>query len=287
MERKDFRSIGRDAQEALRERAVYLVVHEGKTQGEAAGLVGVHRQVVNRWIGRHRDAGAAGLQDGRRVSARKGSGILTASEARRVRRWICNKMPDQMKLPFALWTAQAVRELIQQRLGKMLGLSTMQLYLKRWGLTSLKPLTRAMQRDPQKIATKIATWLRSDYPRIAARAKHGKAVIYWSDETGCNNHDQIGKGSAPKRQTPVLHQTARNFSTSMIAAVSNRGLMRFRLYEGALNVAMFLDFMKRLIKDAKQKVFLIVDTLRVHHAKAVQQWLGRHKDEIEIFYLPA
>ena len=79
MEQKDFRSIGRDAQEALRERAVYLVLHEGKTQAEAAGLVGVHRQVVNRWIGRHRDEGAAGLQDGRRVSSRKGSGILTAS----------------------------------------------------------------------------------------------------------------------------------------------------------------------------------------------------------------
>ena len=73
----------------------------------------------------------------------------------------------------------------------------------------------------------------------------------------------------------------------MIAAVSNRGLMRFKLYKGALNVAIFIDFMKRLLKDAKQKVFLIVDNLRVHHAKAVQDWLARHKVEIEIFYLPA
>ena len=73
----------------------------------------------------------------------------------------------------------------------------------------------------------------------------------------------------------------------MIAAVSNRGLMRFKLYKGALNVAIFIDFSKRLIKDAKQKVFLIVDNLRVHHAKADQDWLARHKDEIEIFYLPA
>jgi len=69
----------------------------------------------------------------------------------------------------------------------------------------------------------------------------------------------------------------------MIAAVSNRGLMRFKLYKGALNVAIFIDFMKRLLKDAKQKVFLIVDNLRVHHAKAVQDWLARHKVEIEIF----
>ena len=283
MERKDFRSIGRDAQEALRERAVYVVLHEGKTQTEAAKLAGVHRQVVNRWIRWLRGEGPAGLQDGRRVSSRKGSGILTASEARRVQRWIRDRMPDQMKLPFALWTAQAVRELIHRKFGKTLGLSTMQLYLKRWGFTSQKPLTRATQRDPQK----IEAWLRSDYPRIAARAKREKAVIYWSDETGVCNQDQIGRGYAPKGQTPVLTQTGQKFSTSMIAAVSNRGLMRFKLYKGALNVAIFIDFMKRLIKDAAQKLFLIVDNLRVHHAKAIQEWLAQHRDEIEIFYLPA
>ena len=132
-----------------------------------------------------------------------------------------------------------------------------------------------------------AAWLEHDYPSIAARAKREKAAIYWSDETGICNQDQIGRGYAPKGQTPVLTQTAQKFSTSMIAAVSNRGLMRFKLYKGALNVAIFIDFLKRLIKDAKQKVFLIVDNLRVHHAKAVQEWLAQHKDEIEIFYLPA
>jgi DDE superfamily endonuclease/Winged helix-turn helix len=187
-----------------------------------------------------------------------------------------------MRLPFALWTAQAVRELIHKKFGKSLGLSTMQLYLKRWGFSARKPLTRATQRDPQK----IAVWLEQDYPSIAARAKREKAAIYWSDETGVCNQDQIGRGYAPKGQTPVLTQTGQKFSTSMIAAVSNRGLMRFRLYKGPLNVAIFIDFMKRLVKDAKQKVFLVVDNLRVHHAKAVQDWAAQHKDEIENLLSP-
>jgi transposase len=287
--RRDFRSIGRNAQEALRERAVYLVVNEEMTQGEAARAVGVHRQVVNRWVQRHQDAGAAGLLDGRRVSPRRGCGILTAAEARRVQGWITAKCPDQMQLPFALWTAPAVRELIQRKFGKDLGLSTMQLYLKRWGFTSQKPLERATPRDPQK----IRAWLEREYPSLAARAKREKAAIYWGDETGICNQDQIGPfgknsgGYAPKRQTPVRHPTAQKFSTSMIAAVSNRGLMRFRLYEGALNIEIFIDFMKRLIKDAKRRVFFIVDNLRVHHAKKVRAWLAQHEDEIEVFYLPA
>ena len=221
--------------------------------------------------------------------------MLTAPEARRVQGWIRDKMPDQMKLPFALWTAQAVRALIHKKFGKTLGLSTMPLYLKRWGLTAQKPLTRATPRDPQR----IAAWRAQDYPSIAARAKREKAVIHWSDETDVRDQDQIGPfgkssgGYGPQGQTPILTQTRQTFSMSMIAAVSNRGLMRFTLYEGALNGAIFIDFMTRLVRDAKQKVFLIVGDPRVHLASfdknsgVVQEWLAHHKDEIEIFTLPA
>jgi transposase len=73
----------------------------------------------------------------------------------------------------------------------------------------------------------------------------------------------------------------------MISAVSNRGLMRFMLYEGALDVERFLAFLRRLVKDARQKVFLIVDNLKVHHARKVEAWAASHAHEIELFYLPA
>jgi transposase len=283
MEPRDFRGIGRDAQEALRERAVYLVVREGKSQQEAATAVGASRQIVNQWVKRHRQSGARGLLDGRRISSRKGRGSLTAGESRRIQGWIKDKCPDQMKLPFALWTAQAVRELIRWKFRKELGLSTVQLYLQRWGFTPRKPVARARQRCPRK----IASWLEKDYPAIQRRAKREKAAIFWGDETGINNQDRIGRGYAPKGQTPVLRHTARKFSTSMISAISNRGVLRFRLYKGALNVNLFIDFLRRLVRDAGQKVFLIVDNPRVHHAKSVMEWIAKHKSRIAIFYLPA
>jgi transposase len=58
-----------------------------------------------------------------------------------VQRFIRDKFSDQMKLPFASWTTQAVRELIHKKHGKCLGLSTMRLYLKWWGFSAQKPLT--------------------------------------------------------------------------------------------------------------------------------------------------
>jgi transposase len=283
MDARDFRSIGRAAQEELRRRALYLVERAGMTQAAAAQVVGVHRQTVNIWLQRYREKGEAGVLDGRRVSPRRGKGHLSTEEARQIQTWIVEHTPDQLELPFGLWTSRAVRELIEQRLAKRLGLSTMQLYLQRWGFTPQRPLARAKERQPAA----IATWLATTYPAIAKRAKAAHAVIYWGDETGISNQDPIGRSYAPKGQTPVIARTAKRISRSMIAAVSNRGLMRFMLYKGALNAAGFIAFLRRLIRDAGQKVILIVDNLQVHKAGKVQAWVASHAHEIELRYLPS
>ena len=74
---------------------------------------------------------------------------------------------------------------------------------------------------------------------------------------------------------------------SLISTVTNKGTMRWKIFEGALNAQILIDFMKRLIRDAGRKVYLILDNLRVHHSKLVKAWLAEHKHEIEVFYLPS
>ena len=283
MEARDFRGLGRAAQEALRRRALFLMEREGMTQAQGARAVGVHRQTVNVWFKRYRERGEDGVLDGRRVSPRRGKGLLTADEAAQIGGWLTGRTPDRLGLPFALWTGRAVRELIERRFGKRLGLSTVRLYLRRWGMTPQKPLVRAKERSP----TAIAAWLERDDPAIAKRARAQRAVIYWGDETGISNQDQVGRTYAPRGRTPVVSRPAKRITRSMIAAVSNRGLMRFMLDEGALNVDRFLAFLRRLIKDAGRKVFLIIDNLKVHHARKVKAWVASHAHEIELFYLPA
>jgi len=283
MQARDFRSIGRAAQEELRRRALFLIERQGLSQGQAAQLVGVRRQTVNTWVKRHREQGEDGLLDGRRVSPRRGKGILSAEEAGQIRQWIIEQTPDQLGLPFALWTSRAVRALIARRFEKRLGLTAVQLYLQRWGMTPQKPLARAKERQPAA----IAAWLETTYPAIAKRAKAAGAVIYWGDETGISNQDQIGRSYARKGRTPVVSRTAKRITQSMISAVSNRGLMRFMLYDGALHADGFIVFLRRLIKDAGQKVILIVDNLKVHKAGKVQAWVESHAHEVELLYLPA
>jgi transposase len=45
-------------------------------------------------------------------------------------------------------------------------------------------------------------------------------------------------------------------------------------------------FLRRLTKDAGQKVVLIVDNLKVHKTDKVRAWVESHGHEIELCYLP-
>ena len=133
----------------------------------------------------------------------------------------------------------------------------------------------------------VRKWLDEEYPFIKRRAKLFSGGIYWGDETGVRNQCQHARGYAPKGQTPIVKSTANRLSFNIISAITNQGTVRFMTYHETMTVKVLLKFFKRLIKDAKSKVFLILDNLRVHHAHLVRDWLEHHKDEIEVYYLPS
>jgi transposase len=56
--------------------------------------------------------------------------------------------------------------------------------------------------------------------------------------------------------------------------------------DGAIKAPDLLRFLARLVRDAGQKVFLILDRLPVHRSAKVRGWLVGREAEIEVFYLP-
>lgn len=284
MELEDARKLDPKTQAALRRRAIKQVEAGGR-HAEVARTMGVARCTVTRWVGGYRKLGEAFLRPGRRGRRAGEPRALSRQESLQVQGWIRDKCPDQLKLPFALWTARSVRDLISRQFRKTLSIRTVQLYLKRWGMSPQKPVFRAKQRSNPA----IQRWLEDEYPALKERAKREGASIQWSDETGVNNQDHVGRSYAPIGQKPVIRRTAKRFTTSMISSITNKGEMRFMLYEGALNVALFMKFLKRLIADSNQKIFLIVDNLKVHKANKLKAWLQIPdiKQQLEVFYLPA
>ena len=278
---RDFRKLDPAAQAEARRIAVAMV-KSGRTRKEAAAAVGVNRRFVGVWVKAEQALGPAALagkKRGRRPGEQK---ALTWEEEKKVRKLVSDKCPDQLTLPFALWTREAVAVLIERKTTKRLSLKVVGRYLASWGMTPQRPMRRAMERNEAA----VQQWLREDYPAIAERAQAEGAEIQWADETGVSNQANYGRSYAPVGETPIIPRPAARFSQSMISSVTNRGAVRFMVYDGALNVAIFLKFLARLIRGRKRKLFLIVDNLRVHRAKAVAAWAAEHCDLIELFYLP-
>ncbi len=188
-----------------------------------------------------------------------------------------------MGLPYALWSRNAIQALIWQMWRIKIAKRTLTDYLKHWGFTSQKPLKRAYEQNPQA----VEKWHKETYPAIKKKAAEEGAEIWWGDETGIKNTCQHSRGFAPRGKTPVVDICATRFSINMISAINNRGSVRFMLYHDTMPARRLLHFFQRLIKEADRKVYVILDNLRVHHARLVKKWLEKHKNRIEVFYLPA
>src|SRR5438445_463845 len=168
MKTEDARSLSAKAQEALR-RLVVQAVREGLTQAEAARLFGVARGTVNGWMGLWEREGSPGLKAGRR--GRPPCPRLAPPQAATTVRLILSRCPDQLRLPFALWTREAVQQLLARRFGVHVSVWTVGRYLRAWGLTPQKPVRRAYEQNPAA----VRRWLKKEYPAIRAQAKREKA----------------------------------------------------------------------------------------------------------------
>jgi transposase len=281
MRHPDARSLPAAAQQEKRRLAIQLR-EEGHTFADIGAKVGVHWATVHGWWKRYEAGGMEALvarKRGRRMGTNR---RLTTAQERTVQRLVRDKTPNQLRMEFALWTRAAIGELIHDRFGIRLPVRTIGHYLKRWGFTPQKPLKRAYEQRPEE----IARWLDREYPAIARRAKREGAEIHWGDETSLSTSDPRGRGFAPRGKTPVVEVASQRKSVSFLSTVTNQGKLRFMVLHAPLNTAMFIRFMRQLIRDTDRKIFLIVDNLRVHKGAKVRTWLDARRDQIEIFYLP-
>lgn len=282
MKIKNARALGPEGLHERRRQAIVLF-GKGMSRIEISPLVGAHRNTVGRWIRDWQAGGAKALKPAK-PGRPKGSGRRLSSEQEsQTSRAIVDRCPDQLKLPFALWTRAAVRDYIAQAHGVELPIRTVGWYLQRWGFTPQKPIRRAYERNEAA----VRRWMEEQYPTIKARARQEGAEIHWGDETGLRSDDVNGRGYAPKGRTPVRRMKGTAEKVNMISTVTNQGKVRFMFYRGTMNASTLTGFFGRLLRTVDGKVFVILDNLKVHHARPVKTWLAKNTERIELFHLPS
>lgn len=178
MEKIDARKLSLEVLEEKR-REAHRLRKRGMTRAEIGEILGVHADTIGRWLKLTKSEIGYGKPGRKLGSGRR----MTGDQEQHIRKLLTDKSPDQLKMSYALWTRESVRELIKAQYSIDLPIRTVGDYLKRWGMTPQKPQKRAYeQRIPE-----VKAWLEEEYPKIQDRAKQENAEIYWGDETGLRN----------------------------------------------------------------------------------------------------
>lgn len=277
----DARQLSDEALQVLRLRAL-RGIELGYSELELADLLGVCHETISRWWTAYRADGLAALPGGR-TGRPLGSGrLLSDEQAQRIKACIDFHSPEEVGIPHALWTRRAVRELIRRECGLDLAERTVGQYLRRWGYTSKRPGRHSHKQDPDE----VEQWLAETYPAIEEQAAREDADILWTDEVGVAADHHPGCGYARIGEPATMETPGPHIRVNQISAISNEGDVRFMTYKGALNAAVFLLFLQKLVAGAGRKILLIADRLQAHKTPEVQAWLGEHRERIEVFYLP-
>ena len=276
----DTRTLSPSAQEVLRRRVVHAIVVEKMKKAHAARTFKVSRASIDSWLAAYAAGGEAALAAQKRGP--KAQSRLPARQVKTVIRLITGGCPDQLKLPFALWTREAVQQLLKQRFGVKASIWTVGRYLRDWGLSPQRPARRAYEQDPEA----VRRLREEEYPALKAQAKACKGRIRWLDETGLRSDHQSGTTWGLVGQTPIVEGTGKRFGCSNISAISNRGELAFMVYTRRFTAPLFIRFLHRLIRLYPGKTFLIVDGHPVHRAVLVKRWLAKHAHRIAMFFLP-
>jgi len=158
------------------------------------------------------EKGIAGIKPRKRGRRKGENRILTPEQEHEIKSWIIDKDPLQLKLPGCMWTRENIRQLILEKYGVKLPLSTLGYYLSRWGFSVQRPKKQAYKQDEAK----VAQWLDVEFPGISERAKNENAEIFFGDECGIQNTANYTKGYAPIGKTPVVRVESKKFKINMI-----------------------------------------------------------------------
>lgn len=284
MNSQDARFLHPVSQRDLRQKSVDLFL-SGVSKINISKQLSVSRQSVYKWLKAYEEHGEEGILIDKR--GRPKGTQMKPWQCAQIVYLLRNHNPDELSLPFFLWTRDSVGLLILQKFGIKLSKWTVGRYLANWGFSSQKPARRAIEQNPKA----IKKWFEIEYPSIQKLAKKEKATVHWGDEMGLRSDHNAGRTYGLIGKTPVVRRSGNRFSCNMISTITNLGKLSFMIFHENFTSEVFLRFLKRLIQQASKqesrKVFLIVDRHRAHRSKQVQEWLKNNEKAIRIFYLPS
>ncbi len=220
-------------------------------------IYNIPERTVFDWLSLYRAGGWDALKEGKRSGRPR---KLSADDMQWVYNAVTMYSPLNYKFDFCLWTLSILRTMIEQERGIKLSKSAISRLLGHLGLSAQRPVYKSYKQNPKKVQRYIS----ETFPDAVAQAKAMSAKLFFVDEA-----------------------SLRSFGLNVISAVSPRGDMRFSFIQNRMNSKRFIEFLKKLHKDAGQPILVVVDNAKYHHSKETQKFVEQQNGEVLLVFLPA
>src|SRR2546425_4179835 len=275
----DGRTLDHKTLSHIRTQAVRRVIEDQERPSDVMKSFGLCRTTIYPWLREYKDKAWQALAE----SISQGpEPKLSDQQKQRVKRWILGKDPRQYGFDFGLWSRRIVQQLIEEKMGVSLCLTSVGKLLASLDITPQKPLRRAYERDPKA----VQLWLDEVYPNLKKRAKKLGAKIFFLDEAGFQSDPPLGRTYGLKGKTPVVTTSGQRQSINVISAVNARGEFWAATYSGKLDAEAFVAFVENFMSGRKGKVFLVVDGHPAHKANLVKGLVKSMDGRLELHFLP-
>ncbi|MDL1951239.1 hypothetical protein FBQ97_15680 [Acidobacteria bacterium ACD] len=131
----------------------------------------------------------------------------------------------------------------------------MVLSLHRMGLTPRKLTRRSFQRDDEARPSPAT----ETFPAFVRGGRRRQLTLLFGVEAGANEDAPVGPTPGSKGDRPFMRRWGWRRQMNVISAVSPRGRLWFRCFNGTPSATVLVGFLGALIQDVRGRIVLVLD----------------------------
>lgn len=210
--------------------------------------------------------------------------LLTGDQQKKVYDTVAFCVPKDVGFPVEMnWTAPLVKKWIGQQFGVKFSVRGVLRLLHHLGLSCTRPTYSLANADPQKQQE-----FKNKFNELRKRLVNGSVDrILFEDECMIRDYQAIFRTWFPKGKQRIVPTYGKHQGVKLLGVLDYETGEVFCIHAEKYDAAVFLDFLTRIVSKYRfERILLLVDNARIHHARLIQPFLKEHKDDLELVFLP-
>lgn len=275
----DARQISDEAMDRIRWIAVHAIRDRGYSPELISDVLQISRSSIYAWLSWYDRGGNAALL------TRKAPGAepkITLAMEIWLRHVILQATPSDFGYDTELWTIKIIQSLLEKNYGVHVCQATVANHLHRAKLSCQVPEYRAYGYSQRE----VNAFLEWKWPIIQRVAEKLGADILFEDESGIGAITRSGRTWGGVNSTPKVLSNDLRGGFNALSAISSNGDFYYKVEDGHIASDQYIQFLDDIRLSHPRPIVLVVDKASFHKSKKVRAFVGAHRKEIRVFFLP-